>query len=37
MVIKINNTPSKDHGVDPGFWVGLVIIALFLFMTYKCS
>ena len=33
----IKNTPSMDRGVDPGFWVGLVMIALFLLMCYKCA
>lgn len=36
-MIQMKTAPSMDHGVDPGFWVGLVMIALFLFLVYKCS
>lgn len=27
---------AANNNVDPGFWIGLVMIALLLLVTYKC-
>ena len=26
----------KEGGIDPGFWIGLLLIGLLIFCTYKC-
>lgn len=27
---------NKKNKVDPGFWIGLLMIAAFLYLTYRC-
>ena len=28
---------AKQNKIDPGFWIGLILIALFLYMSTKCK
>lgn len=30
-------TAANDRKVDPGFWVGIVMVILFLALVVKCS